>query len=154
METEQTSDQILAFFSQNWSRVREGVLQKGFSQAFYPRALPEYDDPRFIDTRLPAVYTDRPLGTLPLVNPSARNFFGILLQETPPQKEEEEEEEGHDVTVIYLGREGTYSVSCLRETMGPLPLLRYTFLSIPRPITAPEEELRKAYKNLESLLRK
>lgn len=125
-------EQIIAFFSERWEKLRGIAETQGLPQAFYPVALPEYDDHRLIDPHLPALKTARPdLWKMGIRNPRSQQFFGIILQEIPPRLGQGQE----TVQVTYLSPNGVYAVQCQRkiELMGRC----YTFLGLPEELPIP-----------------
>lgn len=146
---------ILAYFREQWDEVERLAVREGVERAFYPIIIQETDDPRLIDPALPALDVEYvKLLRARITNPSAAAFEGLILEE---KEREEIELSVRIVDVIYLKRDLVYSLQCVKEgsdeSKKELQLQRYIAVGLPQPAIIPEEELQKAYNDLESLLK-
>lgn len=143
---------MLDYFRDNWSRIEALVVERGLEKAFYPIILPEVDDARLVDARLPAIIGDYlRVARTRITNPAHNMFEGIVLKE---EVQQELSPTTKIVDVTYLKKDKVYSLQCYRAEgqEGEEHLRRYLAVDLPAELSPPEKELTTVYQDLESRL--
>ena len=148
------TEQILTYFRECWDKVEKLAVKEGLENAFYPIIIQERDDPRSINSTLPALSAEyAKLVRARITNPTASGFEGLILDEKTLTELEPNVEV---VDVIYLKCNGVYSIQCVKEcpdrSSERSPLHRYIAVGLQQPSAVTEDKLQKAYNDLESLL--